>query len=98
MGGAAGDRESRKRRERAERFNRGTFVGGRVVILDLDVLRALAYLGLELNTLDEKGLRSAFRQRSKDCHPDLGGDPQEFQALSRHKDVLENWLRLRRPS
>ncbi len=87
-----------QRRERAERFNRGVYMGGWGVVLDLDVLRALAYLGLDLNTLDEKILRSTFRQRSKDCHPDLGGDPQEFQALSRHKDVLENWLRLRHPA
>jgi hypothetical protein len=86
-----------RRREHAERFNRGTYVGGRVVVMDLDVLHALAYLGLDLNTVDEKTLRSTFRQRSKDCHPDLGGDPQEFQALSRHKDVLEAWLRVRQP-
>jgi hypothetical protein len=84
-----------QRRERAERFNRGTYMGGRVVVMDLDVLRALAYLGLDLNTVDEKTLRSAFRQRSKDCHPDLGGDPAEFQALSRHKDLIEAWLRAR---
>lgn len=87
-----------QRRERAERFNRGTYASGRVVIMDLDVLRALAYLGLDLNTVDEKTLRGAFRQRSKDCHPDMGGDPQEFQELSRHKDVLEAWLRIRHPS
>jgi hypothetical protein len=84
-----------QRRERAERFSRGTFVGGRVVLLDLELLRALAYLGLSLTTVDEKSLRAAFRQRSKDCHPDLGGDPRIFQELSLHKDVVENWLRLR---
>jgi hypothetical protein len=85
-----------QRRERAERFNRGTYLGGRVVLMDLDVLRALDYLGLELGTVDEKALRTAFRQRSKDCHPDRGGDPTEFQELSRHKDIVETWLRLRR--
>ena len=84
-----------QRRERAERFNRGTYVAGRVVVMDLTVLRSLAYLGLDLNTVDEKTLRSAFRQRSKDCHPDLGGDPKEFQDLSHHKDVVEAWLKAR---
>jgi hypothetical protein len=84
-----------QRRERTERFNRGTYVGGRVVIMDLEILRALAYLGLDLNTIDEKALRTTFRQRSKSCHPDLGGDPREFQELSRQKDILEHWLLLR---
>lgn len=87
-----------QRRERAERFNRGTFLGGRVVIMDLAVLRALAYLGLDMSTVDEKSLRSTFRQRSKDCHPDLGGDPREFQELSRHKEVIDAWLRLQHPA
>jgi hypothetical protein len=83
-----------QRRDRTERFNYGTYMGGRVVVMDLDVLRALAYFGLDLNTVDEKALRTVFRQRSKDCHPDLGGDPAEFQELSRHKDVIETWLRV----
>jgi len=85
-----------QRRERAERFNRGTYVAGRVIVMDLELLQALAYLGLELGKVDEKALRTAFRQRSKDCHPDLGGDPKEFQELSRHKDLVEAWLRLGR--
>jgi len=33
------------------------------------------------------------RRRSKEAHPDLGGDSAEFLRLSHYRDVLEDWLK-----
>ena len=35
-------------------------------------------------------IRSAYRKRAMDCHPDLGGDRDEFERIQNAYDVLSN--------
>lgn len=51
----------------------------------------LALQTLELEeTCTEDEVRAAYRRLAERCHPDLGGDPQEFARLRRHyEDALE---------
>jgi len=45
-----------------------------------DARRAFAQLGLA-PTADAEAVRTAYRQRVKDVHPDQGGDRESFRAL-----------------
>jgi curved DNA-binding protein CbpA len=39
---------------------------------------------------DEKVIKKAYREKVKTCHPDIGGDPLEFQEVQRAYDVLSD--------
>lgn len=54
---------------------------------------AFEAFGLEINTATPALVRRAFRRLSKQSHPDHGGDPAAFHALSQSKEVAEAWLR-----
>ncbi|HUJ77089.1 MAG TPA: J domain-containing protein, partial [bacterium] len=88
----AARRWEEQRRERMRTFAYHAFGSGPGLVLRLDVLQALAYLGLEREALTPRSLRAAFRQRSKQSHPDHGGSEEAFQELARHRQVLEDWL------
>ncbi len=84
-----------RRQRTTRRFSYRTFTGAQLMPLHLDVLQAIAYLGLEFATVNLKAVKAAFRERSKHLHPDHGGDEEEFKRLCQHRQVLQNWLRLR---
>ncbi len=86
-------RRWQEQRKERPRFSYGTYGGAETPVLQIEVLQALAYLGLEANTVTVSDMRAAFRRRSKEAHPDLGGDPAEFLRLSHYRDVLEDWLK-----
>jgi hypothetical protein len=86
-------RRWQEQRKERPRFSYGTYGGGDTPVLRIDVLQALAYLDLEANSATLTEMRAAFRRRSKEAHPDLGGDPAEFLRLSHYRDVLEDWLK-----
>lgn len=49
---------------------------------------ALRALGLDTDC-DEDDVRAAYRRLAEECHPDLGGNPHEFNRLRKHyEDAL----------
>lgn len=86
-------RRWRERRKEHPRFSYGTYTGADAPVIQIDVLQALAYMGLDAGTVTLADMRAAFRRLSKAAHPDLGGDATEFQRLSHYRDVLEDWLK-----
>lgn len=40
------------------------------------------------STADEQEIRQAYRRRAQQCHPDKGGDKEEFQRVKQAFDVL----------
>ena len=46
-----------------------------------------ALLGVHRDATDEQ-IKAAFRSKAKECHPDLGGDKEEFEQLKLCYDTL----------
>lgn len=52
---------------------------------------ALMYFGFsDIEEVESKTLRRAFRKKCHDCHPDKGGNHQHFLELKRHYEMLKN--------
>jgi hypothetical protein len=80
------------KRERRHRFQYQDYSALSAAALGHDVLQAFAGLGLEPGTATLAGVRRAFRQLSKETHPDHGGSHEAFQRLGRYKELAEAWL------
>lgn len=37
-------------------------------------------------------LKKAYKRRIKECHPDLGGDPEEFKQIRQAYELAQGWL------
>lgn len=44
-------------------------------------------LGIE-RTASEDEINKAFREKSKDCHPDKGGNPEDFKRLNKAREEM----------
>lgn len=55
---------------------------------------ALARLGLSARTLTVDAIRSAYRSRAKQCHPDAGGSGDAFRQLQADRDLVLRVARL----
>jgi hypothetical protein len=60
---------------------------------EANLQQALAYLGLEPDSVSLRSLRRRFRHLSKKTHPDQGGSPEEFRRLAACKELVEDWLK-----
>lgn len=87
--GAGARREARRDRQRRQRRD-GDAGGQRVAYRSpTGMSRTEAYrrLGLEPGA-DEAAVRSAYRQRVKEVHPDRGGDEETFKQVTEAYETL----------
>lgn len=82
-----------KRRERTQyRFEYRTYHRGEGPLLEGELHQAFQALGLHPAKITREGLQKAFRRLSKQAHPDHGGAAEDFQRLSRYRNLIESWL------
>lgn len=53
---------------------------------------AAVILGVELASLTPEVMKTAYRTKAKDCHPDSHDNPEQWARVSWAKECLERWL------
>lgn len=78
-------RSSQKSRKSSESKNS---VRSRESKSGMTVEEALDVLGLEAEPEDASGVHSAFRDKVKEAHPDMGGSEEKFRKVKKAREIL----------
>lgn len=71
-------------------------VSSALLLTPVELLEAMSFMGLSLIP-DIEMLKKTYRKISKKCHPDVGGNADDFRKLFDCYQKIEAWIRANSP-